>query len=209
VVKPTGAGELIASPNTVSFGEVSIGQAVSDTVSLQNGGAAQIKITRLSLSGQPFTFVAASELPITLAAGATYHLNLQFNPTAAGAATGQLTIASDSSATGTAVISLSGTGTAPSISIGLTPANVSITAGTTLQFDASVIGTSNTAVAWTVSGNGCSGTACGTISSSGLYAAPASAPSPATITITATSEMEPTESASAEVTIAPRAGNTY
>jgi len=210
MVTPMGAGKLTASPDTVSFGAVSIGQAASNTVSLQNGGETRIEITQLSLTGQTFTLVAPSNLPITLAAGATYHLNLQFNPTAPGAATGQLTIASDSSATGTAVISLSGTGTAaPVISVGLAPSNVSTTAGTTQQFDVSVAGTSNTAVAWTVSGDGCSGTACGTISSSGLYTAPATVPSPATVTITATSELEPAESASAEVIILPRAGNTF
>jgi hypothetical protein len=38
-------------------------------------------------------------------------LSVEFDPTAAGAATGQLTITSNSSANGTAVISLSGTGT--------------------------------------------------------------------------------------------------
>jgi len=210
MVQLTGVGELVASPGTVSFGAVSIGQGASNIVSLQNAGTAPIDITQLSLTGQPFTLVAPSNLPITLAAGATYHLNLQFNPTAPGAATGQLTIASNSSSTGTAVISLGGTGTAaPAIVVGVTPANVSTTAETTQQFAASVTGTSNTAVAWTVSGDGCSGTACGTISSSGLYAAPATVPSPANVTIIATSESEPTESASADVTIVPPAGNTY
>jgi hypothetical protein len=209
-VKSTGAGPLVASPGTVSFGAVSIGQAVNNTVSLLNGGSAPIEITRLSLSGQPFTLVAPSDLPITLAAGATYPVNLQFNPTAAGAATGQLTIASNSSITGTAVISLSGTGTsAPAIVVGVTPANASIAAGTTQQFEASVTGTSDTAVAWTVSGDGCGGTACGTISSSGLYAAPAAVPSPATVTVTATSESEPSATATAGVTVVTPAGNTY
>jgi hypothetical protein len=53
------------------------------------------------------------------------------------------------------------------------------------------------------SGTGCSGATCGTISSDGLYTAPAAVPSSALVTITATSESDPTKSASANVTIVP------
>jgi len=97
----------------------------------------------------------------------------------------------------------------PVVVVVVTPANVSATAGVTQQFAASVTGTSNTAVAWTVSGTGCSGTACGTISSNGLYTAPAAVPSPANVTITATSMSNPTQSAQANVTIVPPVGTTY
>jgi hypothetical protein len=97
----------------------------------------------------------------------------------------------------------------PPVVVGVTPANVSATAGGTQQFAASVTGTSNTAVAWMVSGSGCSGTACGTISSNGLYTAPATVPSPADVTITATSMSNPTQSAQANVTIVPPVGTTY
>jgi hypothetical protein len=97
----------------------------------------------------------------------------------------------------------------PAVVVGVTPASVSITAGITQQFAASVTGTSNTAVAWTVSGTGCSGTACGRISSNGIYTAPTAVPSSATVAITATSVADPTKSASAAVTIVPPAGTTY
>ena len=97
----------------------------------------------------------------------------------------------------------------PAIVVGVTPANVSATTGATQQFAASVTGTSSTAVAWTVSGIGCSGTACGTISSSGLYTAPAAVPSPVTVNTTATSVADPTKSGSASVTIVPSPGTTH
>jgi fibronectin type 3 domain-containing protein len=48
--------------------------------------------------------------PLTLNAGKTATLNLQFEPTATGAATGQLTVNSNSSQNSKAVIPLSGTG---------------------------------------------------------------------------------------------------
>ena len=98
---------------------------------------------------------------------------------------------------------------APTIDVAVTPANASIPAGATQQFVASVTGTSNTAVTWTVAGAGCSGSGCGTISSSGLYTAPMSIPSPASVTITATSVEDATKSASAAVTLLPASHTTY
>jgi hypothetical protein len=83
----------------------------------------------------------------------------------------------------------------------LTPTNAIIPVGLNQQFSAFVAGTQTTAVTWAVSGTGCSGTACGTISSSGIYTAPASVPASATITVTATSVSDPTRFASATIAI--------
>jgi len=61
----------------------------------------------------------------------------------------------------------------------------------TQQFTASVSGISNQAVTWSVSGSSCTGSACGTISSTGLFTAPATPPTnPSTVTVTATSQVE-------------------
>jgi len=88
------------------------------------------------------------------------------------------------------------------ISVSITP-NGSTSVGVTLtqQFTASVTGTSNTAVDWTVAGSGCSGAACGTISTSGLYTAPASIPNPHSVTVTATSVADTSKSANVTVNI--------
>jgi hypothetical protein len=87
------------------------------------------------------------------------------------------------------------------IAITVGPANATVVTGTTQQFNASVTGTSNTALTWSVTGAGCSGVACGTINTTGLYTAPAAAPSPATVTITATSVADPTKSGAVNLTI--------
>ena len=58
--------------------------------------------------------MSGATFPVTLNPNQSVTLNVQFDPTAAGAATGQLTIQSNSSTNGTAVVSLSGTGTAVS-----------------------------------------------------------------------------------------------
>ena len=91
----------------------------------------------------------------------------------------------------------------PGVKVTVAPTNAKVLAGKTQQFTATVSGTSNTAVAWSVSGVGCTGVTCGTISSSGLYTAPAAPPTPATVTVTATSNAAPSNSASVSVTILP------
>jgi hypothetical protein len=89
----------------------------------------------------------------------------------------------------------------PVVAVTVTPTSTSVVTGATQQLSASVTGTTNTAVAWTLQGAGCSGTACGTISTAGLYAAPSTAPSPADVTVVATSTADSSKTGSAFVTI--------
>lgn len=90
---------------------------------------------------------------------------------------------------------------ASAVSVSVSPTTAQISGGGQLQFSATVSGSTNTAVAWKVSGAGCSGTSCGTISASGLYTAPTSIPSPAVVTVTAASVADPGQSASATVSL--------
>lgn len=89
------------------------------------------------------------------------------------------------------------------IVVTVTPSNALVTVGTTQQFQATVTGTKNTAVTWSVQGTGCVQSACGTIDMNGLYQAPATVPMPPTVNIIATSQANPTHSGVAVVTIAP------
>ena len=66
------------------------------------------------------------------------------------------------------------------------------------QFTASVANTTNTAVTWAASPAGT-----GTLSTSGLYTAPASIGSQQTITVTATSVADTTKSGQATITLNP------
>jgi N-acetylneuraminic acid mutarotase len=78
-------------------------------------------------------------------------------------------------------------------------ANVYITQS--VQLTAAVHNSANSAVTWSLSGAGCSGVTCGTISSTGLYTAPESVPSTPSITVKATSVADTSKSASATITI--------
>jgi Protein of unknown function (DUF1565) len=87
------------------------------------------------------------------------------------------------------------------VSIGMTPTSATVGTGSAQQFTATVQNTSNTAATWQVNGMTGGNATVGTISSSGLYIAPATVPSPATVTVTAVSQADPTKSTSAQVTI--------
>jgi len=89
----------------------------------------------------------------------------------------------------------------PTIVVNISPSHVQVSIGTEQQFSATVTGTSNTAVTWTLSGTGCNGNSCGTLSATGLYSAPGTVPTSPQIKITATSKADTTKSASATVTI--------
>ena len=96
-----------------------------------------------------------------------------------------------------------------SVSVSLSPSTGSVQTGATQSFMATVQNDSqNKGVNWTLSGAGCSGTACGLLSAKSsvsgaaiVYTAPATVPAPATVTVTATSVADGTKSAAAAITI--------
>ncbi len=83
------------------------------------------------------------------------------------------------------------------IAVAVTPSSASVAVSKSQQFTASVTGTTNTAVTWSVTG----GAANGTVSASGLYTAPSTVPNPAQVKVTATSQADATKSGSANVTV--------
>jgi hypothetical protein len=108
----------------------------------------------------------------------------------------------DASRGATAAITVISAGSG-SISVSISPAYAFLPPAGTQQFSASVSGTGDSELIWSIqpSSTGCSGTACGSISLSGLYTAPNAAPSPNSITIQAASMADPTASATATVSL--------
>ncbi len=91
----------------------------------------------------------------------------------------------------------SGTSTPPpppsNVAITIFPDSPTVPAGANQQFFATVTGTSNMAVSWSATP--------GTITSTGLYTAPAAVPNPPTASVTATAQADTSKSATAGVTI--------
>ncbi len=89
------------------------------------------------------------------------------------------------------------------VSVTLSPKTPSVQAGFTQQFTATVANNSNTGVTWQVSGIAGGNTTVGTISTSGLYTAPASVPGTNPVTVKAVSIADTTKFDTATVTITP------
>ncbi|HKN75526.1 MAG TPA: IPT/TIG domain-containing protein [Candidatus Acidoferrum sp.] len=87
------------------------------------------------------------------------------------------------------------------IQVSVTPNPSNVRAASSQQFAASVTGTTNTAVTWSVNSISGGNSTIGTISSSGNYTAPASLPNPNTVTIQAISTADASASGSSIVNL--------
>lgn len=84
------------------------------------------------------------------------------------------------------------------IRVTVTPATATMAINETLQFTATVTGTTNTGVSWTLSGSGTPPPPLGSITATGLYMAPSAAVS---LTVTAQSAADPTQNGTATVSV--------
>jgi Abnormal spindle-like microcephaly-assoc'd, ASPM-SPD-2-Hydin len=105
--------QLTVSASSLSFGSETVNTASTQTLTLTSSGTSAVTVSSDTISGTGFTIVSGT-LPATLNPNQTLALRVQFDPTAAGAVTGQLTISSNSTTGGTAAVALSGTGTTAS-----------------------------------------------------------------------------------------------
>jgi Abnormal spindle-like microcephaly-assoc'd, ASPM-SPD-2-Hydin len=126
-----------------------------------------------------------------------------------------LTATSVADSTKSAAATITITAAPPAIAVTVLPATpISVQTGGGQNFTATVQNDSqNKGVTWSLSGDGCSGAACGTVSAASsasgapiTYTAPANVPSPATITLTATSAADSTKSAETTITVTAAPG---
>ena len=87
------------------------------------------------------------------------------------------------------------------VAVIVTPPTANIRAGSTYLFTATVTGSSNTLVSWSVNSTPGGSSTLGTIDSSGNYTAPSVLPSPNTVSVTATNSADSAKSASSSVTL--------
>ena len=91
--------------------------------------------------------------------------------------------------------------TTPVVNITISPTTASVQTSATQQFTATVTGSTNAAVTWQVNNVTGGNTTVGTVSTAGLYTAPAAVPNPAAVTVKAIAQADTTKSASATVTV--------
>jgi hypothetical protein len=117
--------QLTVSPSSLAFGSVTIGSPATQNVTLTSSGTSAVTINSMSLTGTGYT-VSGGSFPVTLNPNQQVTLQVQFNPTTTGAASGQIVVNSTSSSNPTSVVTLSGTGAAaPNPKLTLSPSSLS------------------------------------------------------------------------------------
>ncbi|HVB59514.1 MAG TPA: choice-of-anchor D domain-containing protein [Candidatus Acidoferrales bacterium] len=113
----TASYALTASPASVPFGSVNVGNSSSQTVTLTNSGNSDSTISAVTVTGTGFS---SSGIPanLTLSPNQSATLTVAFTPAASGVVNGKISIASNASSPTT--VSLSGTGAQQSHSVVLT-----------------------------------------------------------------------------------------
>jgi len=100
---------LSISATSVAFGSVPVTTIATQSVNLTASGTLPITVAAATVVGAGFS-ISGATFPLTMTNGQVATLEIAFNPTTAGATTGQLAILSTSLTNGVAVINLSGTG---------------------------------------------------------------------------------------------------
>jgi hypothetical protein len=126
------------------------------------------------------------------AGGAVSAGGLYTAPAAAGTYHVVVTSAADPTKSAAAVVTVGAA--AQTVAISLSPAAVSLTTGSAQAFTATVTGSSNTGVSWSVQET----SGCGAVSSTGVYTSPSA---PATCHVIARSAADSTKAATATVTV--------
>ncbi|MGA8763550.1 MAG: choice-of-anchor D domain-containing protein [Candidatus Sulfotelmatobacter sp.] len=118
------AGNLTASPTSLSFGSVQVGSTQSLNDTLKNSGNENLTIASATATGAGFRYTGLS-LPMTLAPNQSTTFAVSFAPQSGGSSNGTLSLSVDGSSTSVDV-ALSGTGMTPGA---LTPSPTSLTFG--------------------------------------------------------------------------------
>ncbi len=105
-------GQLVAGPSSIAFGNVTIGQIGSQSVTITNTCGQSISVTSVSTSGAGVE-VSSISTPFTLAPNQSSTFTVTFSPSSSGSASGAIYLANNS-ATGSLTIPTTGTGTTAS-----------------------------------------------------------------------------------------------
>ena len=115
------AGQLTATPSTVSFGNTQMGATQTLPATLSNPGAGPVTITQATASGPGFS-VSGLPLPMTLTPGESVTFSTSFAPTSSGTAQGSVLISSNAS-NSSMNVALSGSASSPG-QLSLSPASL-------------------------------------------------------------------------------------
>ncbi|SNT41418.1 Abnormal spindle-like microcephaly-assoc'd, ASPM-SPD-2-Hydin [Granulicella rosea] len=119
----TGAAPAVSlSPASLAFTQAAGGTSAAQTVTLTNTGTAPLTVSGVTLSGANASSFAQTNTCSNVAAGATCAVSVTFKPAGAGSYTAALSFA-DNAANTPQTVALTGTGTAPQLTLSTTSLN--------------------------------------------------------------------------------------
>ncbi len=207
------SGAVAAALRPIAAVAVPAGVSPGQNVVLQGGGSAAACGRAVSAyawsivnaGGAPPGISGANTANATVIAPATGSLTIRLTVTDdAGRTDSADTVVTGTAATTLAPASAGSSACLPAISfpVTLAPTSATLTAGSGTQtFTATIAGAASGAVTWQVNGITGGNATVGTVSTAGVYTAPALTPSPATVTVAAIAQADAGSSASAQVTI--------
>ena len=196
----------VAAPSTVSAGQ-------NVTLSALGSAAAcghTVASYAWSVVGSSNTAIqnanTASAIVVAPSSG-SFTVQVTVTDDAGSTDTAQVTVSSSSATTSAPASANNGTcpAAATPVVVAVTPSTVTLKPGTSQMFAAAVTNTANTAVTWEVNGVAGGNSAVGTITSAGMYTAPAAGSSALSATVTAVSAADATRNGTAQVTVSPSA----
>ena len=119
------------SSNSINFGNDVVGSYTAQVLIITNTGTATLTITQVTETGSAFS-VSGFSLPVNVSVGQQTTVNVIFQPTSVGAASGNISIVSNAPNSPTSV-GLTGTGIAATLTLGINPTNLNfgnVTTGT-------------------------------------------------------------------------------
>ncbi len=138
---PSAAPAVFVIPVSLSFGNQNINtSSPSQPATLTNNSKSTLTITSITITGtNAADFSQTNTCGASLAVGTSCAINVVFKPSGTGSESATLTI-TDSDAGSPQLVQLSGTGisTTPDFSISITPATLSVVAGSSAAFTVSV-----------------------------------------------------------------------
>jgi hypothetical protein len=118
-----GPATMSLTPPSINFPSVVVGNTDSQAIIVTNTGIDTLTVTQAALTGTQFS-VSPASLPVNLSPGQQTTVTVSFSPTAAGSASGSISIISSASSTPVNV-ALSGTGVAPTHLLAASPTSLS------------------------------------------------------------------------------------
>jgi ASPM-SPD-2-Hydin domain-containing protein/centrosomal CEP192-like protein len=126
------AAAYLTAPSSMNLGSVTVGSSQTQALTISNSGGSNLTISGASVSGSGFS-VSGLAFPYTLPAGGSASLSVTFTPSSSGTDNAALSLTSNASDPSVGV-SLTGSGTTSSGTLGITPGSMSfgsVTIGTT------------------------------------------------------------------------------